>query len=61
MKIYYQVMLLLGCVVAIYAFLVPVLISMPSDITVIAGFGIALGAIPLFIIWSIKIIKQISK
>lgn len=61
MKTYYSLMFLVFAIVAVYAFLCPFLISYPNDGTVIAGFVIGIGAVPVFILLSIKILKNLIK
>ena len=61
MKIYYRIVFIVSAFLIVYTFCVPVLISLDSDVAVICGFGLAVVAFPLFILWAIKIFKSIKK
>ena len=58
MKIYYYLMLIAGLAIAVYGFLVPYLVSYPSDALSFLGFFIGIGAVPVFLISVFKVLPK---
>lgn len=61
MKYYYYLMFIVAAIIAAYGFVIPYLISYPSDFLSALGFFGAFGIIPVFIYLIYKVLTKILK